>query len=241
MNNREMTQAVQPLVELLESRQFLSADIAVVSGTLTINGTNRSDKIVISMPAPQTPAPTDTRTQTTTDPNATPPAPKLHLEINGAGQDVDLTGVTGIVVNGKNGNDDIEVSEANGALNMPVTMNGGNGKDLLVGGSENDVLNGGNGKDDLRGGGGNDTLNGGNGNDKLDGGDGDDVLNGGNGNDSLAGSAGNDTLNGGAQHDKIKGGKGSDTFAQQDDSDEVLDRGAGDVHKGHGKGRGHNK
>ena len=56
------------------------------------------------------------------------------------------------------------------------TINGGNGNDLLVGGTGNDTINGGNGDDNLDGGTGRDTLIGGSGNDLLTGGNGADTF-----------------------------------------------------------------
>ena len=58
-----------------------------------------------------------------------------------------------------------------------VTLNGGEGNDVLWGGTGNDKLNGGNGSDWLNGGAGNDALVGWNGRDILVGGDGIDQLN----------------------------------------------------------------
>jgi Ca2+-binding RTX toxin-like protein len=73
------------------------------------------------------------------------------------------------VVNANAGNDTVTITGSRG-----VTINGGDGNDILNGGS------------------GNDSLLGGNGNDQLNGGGGDDVLNGGAGNDTELGGAGND-------------------------------------------------
>ena len=64
-------------------------------------------------------------------------------------------------------------------------INGGNGKDNLVGSEERDLISGGNGRDTLTGLDGDDSLNGGNGRDLLIGGNGNDVLNGGNGKDTF--------------------------------------------------------
>ena len=58
-------------------------------------------------------------------------------------------------------------------------IDGGNGKDNLVGTDNRDFISAGNGKDILSGLDGDDTLNGGNGKDTLIGGNGDDLLNGG--------------------------------------------------------------
>ena len=49
----------------------------------------------------------------------------------------------------------------------PLDLNGGNGKDTLIGGSNDDTLDGGNGKDILNGGAGNDIVTGGNGKDTF--------------------------------------------------------------------------
>ncbi len=64
-------------------------------------------------------------------------------------------------------------------------INGGNGKDNLVGSEERDLISGGNGRDTLTGLDGDDSLNGGDGRDLLIGGNGNDVLNGGNGKDTF--------------------------------------------------------
>ena len=76
------------------------------------------------------------------------------------------------------------------AVRSPLTLNGGDGNDVLVGGSNNDVLNG-------------DADN-----DVLDGFLGDDILIGGDGDDLLFGDSGNDTLDGGLGNDIIYGGQG---------------------------------
>ena len=73
-----------------------------------------------------------------------------------------------------------------------VTIDVGNGKDLLSGTEGEDRLTGGNGADSLAGAGGHDYLIGGNGADLLFGEDGNDVLAGGNGSDYLHGGAGAD-------------------------------------------------
>jgi Ca2+-binding RTX toxin-like protein len=78
----------------------------------------------------------------------------------------------------------------------PVTLNGGDGNDILTGGSGNDLLLGGNGDDTLVGGPGDDTLRGEGGNDRLDGGPGLNILDGGEGQDGIAvnGTNGNDVI-----------------------------------------------
>lgn len=66
-----------------------------------------------------------------------------------------------------------------------VTIDGGDGDDVLWSSSGDDILYGGNGDDRLDGGGGNDILEGGDGNDVLYGGTGADILRGGGGDDTL--------------------------------------------------------
>src|SRR5262249_10522741 len=87
-----------------------------------------------------------------------------------------------IVVSGGNGDDTISLGNA--AL-PPAQLFGGNGNDVLIGGS---------GADQLFGGNGNDTLNGGDGDDILFGGNGDDMVIGGKGSDTAFLGAGNDTF-----------------------------------------------
>ncbi len=86
----------------------------------------------------------------------------------------------------------------NGANDTPtaLNLNGGNGKDTLVGGEGDDTISGGNGTDELSGLAGNDILDGGNGKDTLNGGEGNDILTGGNGPDIfvLAAGEGTDTI-----------------------------------------------
>ncbi|HEY9182615.1 MAG TPA: calcium-binding protein, partial [Gammaproteobacteria bacterium] len=70
-----------------------------------------------------------------------------------------------IVINGLAGDDVVEASGV-GPGGPLLTLNGGDGDDVLIGGDGNDVINGGAGDD---------VLLGGNGIDVLDGGDGDDI------------------------------------------------------------------
>ena len=152
------------------------------------------------------------------------------------------------IIYGGGGNDEI-----NGYLADPIDQRGGwsyyfqyesliayggDGNDVIIGGSEadklfgedgDDVLVGYEGDDELKGGSGNDTLRGREGNDDIDGGDGDDYIRTGSGNDVARGGEGDDLINassggfasgvsgnktiyGDAGDDKIGGGSGDDTI-----------------------------
>lgn len=104
----------------------------------------------------------------------------------------------------------------------PVTLNGGDGNDTLIGTPLNDVLNGGNGDDSLNGVGGDNTLDGGAGNDILFGGAGNDSILGGAGNDIASGLDGNDTILGGVGNDTVQGQYGDDSLDGGAGADIVL-------------------
>jgi Ca2+-binding RTX toxin-like protein len=104
-------------------------------------------------------------------------------------------------------------------LDLPDTINGFDGNDILIGLGTNDTLNGGAGNDSLNGAAGNDVLNGDAGNDTLVGGAGVDTLNGGDGNDNIRsdgdsgtyrGEAGNDVMFSGLGNETMDGGTGVD-------------------------------
>ncbi|MDO5613422.1 MAG: calcium-binding protein [Paracoccus sp. (in: a-proteobacteria)] len=107
-------------------------------------------------------------------------------------------------------------------------MHGAGGHDYLAGGNGNDVIYGGSGRDTLLGGAGRDTLDGGTGNDLLRGGDGNDRLLGGSGDDTLEGGAGNDRLLGGTGNDRLFGGSGSDTLEGNGGNDLLRGEGGND-------------
>ena len=132
-----------------------------------------------------------------------------QIFVNGGAVSIDggqptVANSTEIVVSGGNGDDTISLDETNGPL--PGAQ--------LFGGNGNDVLTGGSGADQLFGGNGNDTLNGGAGNDILDGGAGDDTVVGGKGADTAFLGAGNDTFiwNPREGSDVVEGQAGFDTL-----------------------------
>ncbi len=105
--------------------------------------------------------------------------------------------VAGFEVNAGPGDDRVSVSNA---VDVPVTLRGGSGRDVLAGGSGSDKLIGGAGNDRLYGGPGNDLIYGGPGNDLLNGGPGEDVLHGGPGHDSFGPGSSHDAVRQGMRH-----------------------------------------
>jgi hypothetical protein len=112
------------------------------------------------------------------------------------------------------------------ATDAPLTVAGGNGNDVILGGAGNDTLSGGNGQDELRGGGGTDVLFGDNGSDLADGGVGTDTEllgNGadlalwvpGEGNDAITGGNGDDTLD-------FDGSTGDEVMSLSADGDHAV-------------------
>jgi Ca2+-binding RTX toxin-like protein len=95
------------------------------------------------------------------------------LTVTGAGPNAQVTGLSAVVsvtgasaandrltVNSLGGDDVIDASRV-AAGSILLTLNGGDGDDVLIGGAGDDVLSGGAGDDVLIGGSGNDTLDGG--------------------------------------------------------------------------------
>jgi Ca2+-binding RTX toxin-like protein len=86
------------------------------------------------------------------------------VKVSGLGADVLISGFEAsdrLVINGLDGDD---VIDASGFTGMQLTLSGGDGDDVLIGGHGNDILHGDAGDDVLIGGGGQDVLDGGTGN-----------------------------------------------------------------------------
>lgn len=178
----------EPVVAGLESRKLLAA---IVGGNLQIQGTNRSDTIVV-------------------DDMVVGGQDVIRVIQNGYTQFFNAYAVTGeIRFWGYNGNDIFDYA---GIVDCYVEA--GSGNDLIMTGDGWDYVLGGDGHDTLEGWDGDDILRGGMGNDLLDGGNGNDDLYGDSGNDLLGGRAGNDYLNGGIGNDAAFGGSGQDDFEQ---------------------------
>lgn len=126
-----------------------------------------------------------------------------------------------VSLNGRDGNDRIELAYASLAIDESLSVNGDDGNDLLTGSAGPDFFSGGNGRDTLRGNDGDDILHGNGDNDLLIGGNGDDVLSGGDGNDSIRGEQGADDLSGDAGNDTLDGGSGTDKLFESILGDEA--------------------
>lgn len=148
--------------------------------------------------------------------------------------------VTGVELNGTNGNDEIDGGAGNDMLvggggfdTMrgdvgDDTLRGDNGADSLFGDDGNDRIEGGQGFDQLFGGNGDDTIMAGETADRAYGGDGNDVIFGGTNVglsvDGLWGEAGDDTIAGQGGFDLLDGGDGNDLLDGGDQADNVYGR-----------------
>src|SRR5262245_49923537 len=113
----------------LEQRFLLT--LVPSGGLLTINGTTGNDKFEI----------TQSGTVITL----------LNLSTNVL--DTSVGTVTGLVVNGLEGNDLIRLRKVDGTLGVlvPTTLNGNAGNDTIIGGNSSDSISGGDGDDRLDG------------------------------------------------------------------------------------------
>lgn len=142
---------------------------SVADDTLTVTGTNDDDQIALRL-APGIPG-------------------IVQVVVDGTVEgSFDRTTFSEIVVLLGNGNDRFDIDQINGAFpDEQVTVNGGNGDDILNGGDGAELFIGGNGKDAVDGNRGNDTGDLGTGMDTFtwDPGDGSDVIDGRTGTDTL--------------------------------------------------------
>jgi hypothetical protein len=198
--------------EQLERRSMLAAD--VVEGVLTITGTEAANTISISA----------------VKQGSVFVAGSVRVRgVPGVSNNAVFNGVNSIVVSTFGGNDRVTVgsglTRAAGGL-MGVTVDAGQGTDVVMGGDGDDTILGNDGRDTIRGGRGNDNLDGGTGDDRVDGDDGNDACLGGIGRDDVRGGRGDDTLYGGRDNDRLSG----------DDGDDDLDGEAGDDRLTGGRG-----
>jgi Ca2+-binding RTX toxin-like protein len=151
---------------------------------------------------------------------------------------------TTLTINAGAGQDTISLNNPSTPTGLTgITINGGNGNDTINGGDGNDVLSGGRGDDNINTGQGDDVVFGGQGNDRIGGMAGRDVVMAGAGDDFIAwndptgdvvfGGRGNDTILGGdIAADEIHGGAGDDliqAFATSPESATASDTLFGDA------------
>jgi hypothetical protein len=220
---RSVVAARDRFVEQLERRRLLAAAIDA-SGMLHVDGTARSDKIIVS------------RDKGTA----------LLVNINGVTQTFNTADVTGFVIDARSGDDVVQVLPAtNGTpITQPITIRGGAGNDVIFGGpgaekifagDGNDIVSGGDGRDSIYGEEGNDSLRGNGASDLIDGAGGSDTLRGDAGNDNLSGGDNPDRIRGSAGNDLLQGGGGRDLLGGEDGDDacfggngvDVVDGGTG--------------
>jgi Ca2+-binding RTX toxin-like protein len=169
------------------------------------------------------------------------------VDINGGiGNDtIYLSDGANSTTNGGSGNDTITASSSAAATG--VQIHGGDGNDILIGGTvaitifgeggndtitgtaQGDTLNGGSGQDDIKAGGGNDNIDGGDGNDVIDAADGADFVVGGKGNDNINGGPGDDVVDGGDNDDLVYGGAGNDLLIGGNGNDRLFGDGGVDL------------
>lgn len=106
-------------------------------------------------------------------------------------------------------------------INTVVTRDGGDGRDIIVGERDDDLVNAGDGRDIVFGRSGWDVIDGEGGNDKIFGGRGNDEISGGEGNDWIAGGRDDDIIDGGAGRDDIRGGRGDDQIGGGEGNDHI--------------------
>jgi Ca2+-binding RTX toxin-like protein len=175
------------VLDALDQRALPSASL--VNGVLLIDGTEGRDIIVLR---------------------------QVRDQISVRGQLIDLDGimvksvpaasVTQVAVSTGAGDDFINLA----TVKVPTSVNAGEGKDMVLGGTKDDQIFGGEGSDRLAGLNGNDVIFGGTEDDRLVGGRGNDQLYGEEGNDQAFGQQGDDDCDGGAGNDLIVGGIGND-------------------------------
>ncbi|MDE0866488.1 MAG: calcium-binding protein [Rubripirellula sp.] len=215
------------LLENLENRVLMAADIHFSYGTLQIDGTDFDDKVEIS-----------SEIRTYRYGSGVLSLPHIRASVSDANDNLliertfDPHRVNAIRVFAYDGNDIVRNN-----TDIVSVQYGGDGEDRLYGGSANDVLYGGNQSDRLYGFAGGDTLRGGEGGDYLYGHWGDDTLRGGEGGDYLYGHSGEDDLfgdegrdfmYGGTNNDVLVGGEGGDYLYGNSGDDELFGQAGND-------------
>ena len=161
---------------------------AIDHGVLVIDGTRRSDTIVV-IPGKR--------------------AVTVHMNLETF--EFSLRTFQAIRIRGGEANDLIAVGTYDNPCAVAASVSAGAGDDTVAGGAGNDTISGDDGRDVIIGAAGDDLIHGGQGRDDLYGGDGNDTIFGENSYDHISGDRGNDSLSGGTGDDIISDGIGIDT------------------------------
>ncbi|MES2436745.1 MAG: calcium-binding protein [Patescibacteria group bacterium] len=225
---------VRPVVETLESLQYMSAtihdvnangdvvvevtgDVGFSKSYTVVTASNNADGMATLTVSHGYLNPVVTTWSASVD----TPIFGVLIQGDGTNNEIFLNGQTSVFggalisVDSGDGNDLIGA-----AVDTSVMLNGGAGNDgiicggmaALAEGSSPVFISGGSGNDNLQGSQGFDVINGGSGNDYLQGNTGNDQLFGGSGNDRLWGNQGDDSLNGGVGDDYLRGNSGNDVY-----------------------------
>jgi uncharacterized delta-60 repeat protein len=177
--------------------------INIGAGTLTVRGTGGADVI---------------RLRTRGD-------GRIEATVNGVAEGVVIGAVKTIHVTGGGGDDSIDaggLAPLAGDLAHPVTIEGGDGNDVITGSPGRDRIRGEFGNDRMDGGGGDDLLSGNANHDRVHGGAGHDVLLGAGGIDVLVGDDGDDTVFAGDHDDVVYGSAGNDLLNGEGGNDKLF-------------------
>ena len=142
-------------------------------------------------------------------------ASNITVTENGVAQTFAIGQISRVTIDAGNGNDRVDCT----TLKIPVSIDGDDGDDTIIGSEKSDRIDGGPGGD---------SINGGKGNDKLRGEEDDDTVRGGKGNDTVEGNDGEDRLTGDENddfldaaddlfEDTVNGGSGFDRAHIDDD------------------------
>ena len=183
--------------------------INIGAGTLTVRGTGGADLI---------------RLRTRGD-------GRIEATVNGVAESVLIGAVKTIHVTGGGGDDSIDargLAPLAGDTAHPVTIEGGDGNDVITGSPGRDRIRGEFGNDRMDGGAGDDLLSGNANHDRVHGGAGHDVLLGAGGIDLLVGDDGDDTVFAGDHDDVLYGSAGNDLLNGEGGNDKLFGEDGGD-------------
>lgn len=172
-------------LEPLESRLLLAADLSV-AGVLDVTGTRKADTIFVTFGPDR--------------------QDELVVRINKDEFSFSIDLVKAITIQAGALSDHVEFrafATTSDRFDIPTTIFGSTGDDLIVGSGAKDRIYGGTGSDSIFGGFARDIVYGEEGDDTLDGGAGHDYLSGGDGGDRLVGGLGQDRLFGDAGNDSL--------------------------------------